>query len=122
MDLESRVVLRKAPVSARKMRLVADLIRNEKVLKSLMILNSQPKSCGIFLYKLLLSAISNLERRKQNDSEMADKVIDYNKMKVSEIFVDEGGFFKRILPSSRGRSGLTRTRCCHVVLKINEGK
>lgn len=122
MNFESRVVLRKAPVSARKMRLVADMIRNEKVVKSLMILNAQPKRCGIFLYKLLLSAISNLERRKQNDKEMVDKVIDYNKMKISEIFVDEGGFFRRVLPGSRGRSGQTRTRCCHVVLKIDEIK
>lgn len=122
MELESRVVLKKAPVSARKMRLVADMIRNEKVLKSLMILNAQPKRCGVFLYKLLLSAISNLERKKQNDKEMADLVVDYNKMKISEIFVDEGGFFKRVMPCSRGRSSQTRTRCCHVVLKINEIK
>ena len=122
MDLESRVVLRKAPVSARKMRLVADMIRNEKVLKSLMILNSQPKRCGIFLYKLLLSAISNLERKKQGDKEMADTVIDYNNMRISEIYVNEGGFFKRIMPCSRGRSSQTRTRCCHVVLKIDTVK
>ncbi|MDR2401942.1 MAG: hypothetical protein LBD32_00530 [Cytophagales bacterium] len=120
MSLESRVVLRKAPVSARKMRLVADIIRNEKVLKSLMVLNSLPKHCGIFLSKLLLSAIANLERKKQNDQEVSDKVIDYNKMKIAEVFVNEGGFFKRVMPRSRGKSSQTKTRCCHVVLKINE--
>ena len=119
-NLESRVVLRKAPVSARKMRLVADMIRNEKVVKSLMILNSQPKRCGVFLYKLLLSAIANLERRKQNDKDAADTVIDYNKMKISQLCVDEGGFFKRVMPCSRGRSSQTRTRCCHVIMKISE--
>ncbi|MGL5958785.1 MAG: large ribosomal subunit protein uL22 [Phocaeicola sp.] len=122
MSIGSKVSLRRTPVSARKMRLVADMIRGKSVLSSLMTLGSQPLKCNQLMYKLLLSALSNIDRMHVSKGENNVESVDMRSMVVSEVYVDEGGFYKRSVPCSRGRSSQTRTRCCHVVLKVYKDK
>ena len=57
--MEAIAKLNNVPTSPQKMRLVADLIRGQKVNKALAILKYQPKSGSPRLEKLLLSAIAN---------------------------------------------------------------
>ena len=57
--MEAVAKLTNVPTSPRKMRVVADLIRGERVVKALSILKFEPKVGAAKLEKLLLSAISN---------------------------------------------------------------
>src|SRR5436190_17401131 len=62
----AEAILKNVPTSPRKMRLVADLIRGEKVSRALSILKFQPQSGAKKLEKLLLSAISNWQARNED--------------------------------------------------------
>lgn len=56
--------LNNCPTSPRKMRLVADLVRGQKVERALNILRFSSKEASRKLEKLLLSAINNWEQKK----------------------------------------------------------
>ena len=57
--------LNNCPTSPRKMRLVADLVRGQKVERALNILRFSSKEASRKLEKLLLSAINNWSRKTQ---------------------------------------------------------
>ena len=104
------------PTSPRKMRLVADLIRGERVNKALNILKYEPKVGASKLEKLLLSAISNWEEKnKEAKLEEAD-------LFVKEIFVDGGRILKRLRPAPQGRAHRIRKRSNHVTLVVDSLK
>jgi len=56
--------LNNCPTSPRKMRLVADLVRGEKVERALNILRFSSKEASRRLEKLLLSAVANWQAKK----------------------------------------------------------
>src|SRR5687768_798965 len=108
--------LSNVPTSPRKMRLVADLIRGERVNKALNILKYEPKVGSPKLEKLLLSAISNWEVKNQEVKlEEAD-------LYVKEIFVDGGRILKRLRPAPQGRAHRIRKRSNHVTLIVDSLK
>ncbi len=63
--MEAIAKLNDCPTSPRKMRLVVDLIRGEKVEKALYILKYTNKEAAIRVEKLLLSAIKNWESKNE---------------------------------------------------------
>ena len=69
--MEAVAKLNNVPTSPRKMRMVADLIRGERVNKALNILKYEPKEGAARLEKLLLSAISNWQS-KNEDARLED--------------------------------------------------
>jgi len=102
--------LNNCPTSPRKMRLVADLVRGEKVEKALAILRFNPKEASRKLEKLLLSALANWQAKNEDASlEDADLV-------VAEIRVDSGAMLKRLRPAPQGRAHRIRKRSNHVTL------
>ena len=105
--------LNDVPTSTRKMRLVADLIRGEKINKALSILKYQPQSGAKKLEKLLLSAIANWQvANEEAKIEDAD-------LYVKEIFVDGGRMLKRLRPAPQGRGYRIRKRSNHVTLVLD---
>ncbi len=58
--------LNDVPTSPRKMRLVADIIRGERVSKALNILKYEAQHASVRMEKLLLSAISNWELKNKD--------------------------------------------------------
>lgn len=104
--------LNNCPTSPRKMRLVADLIRGEKVEKALAILRFNSKEASRKLEKLLLSALANWQaKNEEGNLEEADLV-------VSEIRVDSGTMLKRLRPAPQGRAHRIRKRSNHVTLVL----
>jgi large subunit ribosomal protein L22 len=101
------------PSSPRKMRLVADLIRGERVNKALNILKHEPKIGSGKLEKLLLSAIANWGLKNQ-DAKLEDA-----DLFVKEIWVDGGRQLKRLRPAPQGRAHRIRKRSNHVTLIID---
>ncbi len=104
--------LNNCPTSPRKMRLVADLVRGQKVDRALSILKFSQKEASNRLEKLLLSAISNWQAKNEDaDIEEAD-------LFVKEIRVDGGTMLKRLRPAPQGRAHRIRKRSNHVTLVL----
>ena len=104
--------LNNCPTSPRKMRLVADLIRGEKVDKALNILRFSQKEAAGRLEKLLLSAIANWQAKNEEaDVESAD-------LFVKEIRVDSASMLKRLRTAPQGRAHRIRKRSNHVTLVL----
>jgi len=104
--------LNNCPTSPRKMRLVADLVRGEKVERALSILRFSQKEASRRLEKLLLSAVANWQAKNEDaDIESAD-------LFVKEIKVDSGTMLKRLRPAPQGRAHRIRKRSNHVTLVL----
>ena len=108
--------LKNVPTSPRKMRLVADLIRGERVNKALNILKYEPKVGAPKLEKLLLSAISGWEAKHQ------DVKLEEADLYVKDIWVDGGRILKRLRPAPQGRAHRIRKRSNHVTLVVSSLK
>jgi len=104
--------LNNCPTSPRKMRLVADLVRGEKVERALNILRFSPKEASRRLETLLMSAVANWQAKNEEaDVEDAD-------LFVKEIRVDCGTMLKRLRPAPQGRAHRIRKRSNHVTLVL----
>ncbi|WP_203258035.1 50S ribosomal protein L22 [Hyunsoonleella ulvae] len=104
--------LNNCPTSPRKMRLVADLVRGEKVDKALNILKFNNKEASGRLEKLLLSAIANWQAKNE------DADVETAELFVKEIRVDGGSMLKRLRPAPQGRAHRIRKRSNHVTLVV----
>jgi large subunit ribosomal protein L22 len=111
--MEAVAKLKNVPTSPRKMRMVADLIRGQKVNKALSLLKYEPKEGAARLEKLLLSAISNW----QNTNE--DVRLEEAELYIKSITVDGGKILKRFQPAPQGRAHRIRKRSNHVTLVID---
>jgi len=104
--------LNNCPTSPRKMRLVADLVRGERVEKALNILKFSQKEASNRLEKLLLSAIANWQAKNEDAS------IEDAELIVKEIRVDGGSMLKRLRPAPQGRAHRIRKRSNHVTIVV----
>ena len=110
--MEAVAKLNNVPTAPRKMRMVADMIRGERVNRALNILKFEAKEGAGRLEKLLLSAISNWQAKNEDEKlEDAD-------LYVKEIFVDSGRMLKRLRPAPQGRAHRIRKRSNHVTLIV----
>ena len=104
--------LNNCPTSPRKMRLVADLVRGEKVENALNILKFNQKEASGRLEKLLLSAIANWQAKNEEANLEEAELI------VKEITVDSGSMLKRLRPAPQGRAHRIRKRSNHVTIVV----
>lgn len=111
--MEAIAKLKNVQSSPRKMRLVADLIRGEKVNRALNILKFERKSGAPKLEKLLLSAISNWQLKNE------DTKLEEADLYIKEIRVDSGRILKRLRPAPQGRAHRIRKRSNHVTLVLD---
>ena len=110
---QSVAYLNNVPTSPRKMRLVADLIRGQRVNHALNILKYEAKHPSGPLEKLLISAIKNWEIKN------SDAKLEEADLYVKEIFVDGGRILKRLRPAPQGRAHRVRKRSNHVTLVVD---
>ncbi len=111
--MEAVAKLNNCPTSPRKMRLVVDLIRGERVEKALYILKYSNKEAAQKVEKLLLSAIKNWETKNEGQS------ADGSELFVKTVFVDGGRQLKRLRPAPQGRGYRIRKRSNHVTLVVD---
>lgn len=105
--------LRNVPTSPRKMRLVADMIRGQRVNIALNILRFDSHHASGTLEKLLLTALADWQQNNEDvNIEEADLV-------VKEIFVDSARMLKRLRPAPQGRAHRIRKRSNHVTIIID---
>src|SRR5690554_6048956 len=107
--METTANIRGLPISAQKVRLVADMIRGKRVADALNILAFTPKKAAGILKKALESAIANAEH---NDG------ADIDELKVTTIYVDKATSLKRFSARAKGRGNRIEKQTCHVVVKV----
>lgn len=112
--MRSYAVLRNCPLSARKVRLVADTVRGVEVNRALGILRFTERNSAPRLEKLLLSALANWQSK--NNGRRPEEA----NLFVEKITVDEGRSLKRIRPRAQGRAGRILKRSCHVYIEVAE--
>ncbi len=98
-------------MSARKVRLVADMIRGLDANLALARLHALAKASRVPLVKLVMSALANAEHNFRLDKQM---------MFIKKIAVDEGIALKRWRARAYGRAAPIRKHSCHITLVLDE--
>ena len=110
-NIEARAKLSSARISARKVKIVIDLIRGKNVSEALAILKYTPKAASPLVEKLLKSAMANAENNHN---------MDVSKLYVAEIFANQGATMKRIRAATQGRANRIRKRTSHIEIVLKE--
>jgi large subunit ribosomal protein L22 len=97
-------------ISARKVKIVIDLIRGKKVTDAVAILKATPKAASPVVEKLLNSAIANAEN---NQGLLRDDLI------VAEVFADQGPTLRRFRPMDHGKAFRIRKRSSHITIILD---
>ena len=109
--MEARAKLSHARISARKVKIVIDLIRGKDVNEALAILRFTPKAASPMVEKLVKSAIANAENNNNMKRE---------NLYIKEIYANQGPTAKRVRPAPQGRAYRVRKRTSHVTIKLTE--
>jgi large subunit ribosomal protein L22 len=97
--------------SARKARLVTDLIRGRSVPEARTVLAFSQRAVAKDVEKVLRSAVANAESRPGLHWNGDDLVI-------ATVYVDEGPTLKRFRPRARGRASAIHKRMCHITVEL----
>ncbi len=113
--MESTAILRFARVSARKARLVADLVRGRDASEALDVLTFLPKKSAPLIRKLVESAVANAEHKaKQRNQE-----VDIDTLYVKGIMVDAGPTMRRFRPRAQGRATPILKKTSHITVVVD---
>ncbi len=99
--------------SARKARLVTDLIRGRSVPEARTILAFSSRAVAKDVEKVLRSAVANAESRPDLHWQGDDLV-------VAAAYADEGPTLKRWRARARGRVARIRKRTCHITIELTQ--
>ncbi len=100
-------------ISARKVKIVLDLIRGKDIDEAYAIIKYTPKAASEVLIKLLKSAESNAVNNNE---------LDRDSLYVAEAYANQGPTLKRIMPRARGSADRIRKRTSHITLVVKERK
>src|SRR2546427_10301046 len=97
--MEARAIQRTVRQSARKMRLVVDLIRGRPVPEAYAILRYSKKLAAKHIHKVLKSAVANAQQAAQRQN----AAFDADRLLVKYAVVNEGSTLKRFTSAAMGR-------------------
>jgi len=103
--MEYTATYRFARISPRKVRLMADLVRGKSADEALELLRFQPHRGARMLEKVIRSALANAEDRR---APHLDELI------LTDVRVDGGPMFKRMMPRARGMASIIKRRMSHI--------
>ena len=112
--MEARAIQRGVRQSARKMRLVIDLIRDCAVPEADAILRFSKKRAARQIHKVLKSAVANAQQAAQRQN----TPFDADALRVSYAVVNEGQTLKRFTAAAMGRGTPILKRTSHVEIRV----
>jgi large subunit ribosomal protein L22 len=112
--MEARAIQRTVRQSARKMRLVIDLIRGRAVPEADAILRFSKKRAARQIHKVLKSAVANAQQAAQRQN----APFDADRLRVKYAVVNEGSTLKRFTSASMGRATPILKRTSHVEIHV----
>ena len=107
--MQTVAIMKTAPVSDQKARLVADQVRGLPVGKALNLLAFSPKKSAVLIKKVLESAIANAEH---NDG------ADIDELKVKSIYIDKAVVMRRFAARAKGRGARLLKQTCHIHVTV----
>ena len=107
-----KAVHRYARISARKVRLIADLVRGRDAQEALNILKFTPNRAAGMISKVLRSAIANADEAEAN----------VESLYIEQTRVDEGPTIKRFRMKDRGRVHSILKRTSHITVVVEESE
>ena len=105
----TRAEVRYVRMSARKARLVLDLIRGRTVPEARTVLAFTPRAASREIDRVLASAVANAESAHG---------LDGDELVVLEAYADEGPTLKRYRPRAMGRATRIRKRTSHLSITL----
>ncbi len=111
--MEIRAESKSVRISPRKVRLVADTVRNLSVSQALNMLTVTQKRASVAIEKTIKSAVANAVH---NAKVKADGLI------IKSIEVFEGSSLKRFHASTRGRTHPYKKRSSHIKIVLTDDK
>ena len=112
--MESKAILRFARVSARKARLVADLVRGKDVPDAIEMLAFNDKKTAPLVRKLIESAVANAEHEAARGQDQ----LDVDDLFVKTIYVDSGPMLRRFRPRAQGRATKVLKKTSHITVVL----
>ena len=109
--MEVRAIAKDTGVSARKMRLIVDMVRGKKVDEALTMLKFAPTPNARIVAKVVKSAAANAENNYQ--------MIPSN-LRIVRISADKARTLKRHQPRSRGQASPILKRSSHITVIVAE--
>lgn len=111
--MQARAFVKTIPMSPRKMRAVANMIRGERVEDALATLKLMPKKAARIIGKALESAAANAEDKSGGE-------VDVDELVVETICVDTGPINKRWMPRAMGRANRIQHRTSHLTVVVSD--
>src|SRR5881392_200263 len=112
--MEARAIQYTVRQSARKMRLVIDLIRGRAVPEADAILRFSKKRAAKQIHKVLKSAVANAQQAALRQNE----AFDADRLRVKYAVVNEGQTLKRFTAAAMGRATPIKKRTSHVEIHV----
>ncbi|HVO69999.1 MAG TPA: 50S ribosomal protein L22 [Aggregatilineaceae bacterium] len=109
--MDVRATARYLPISAQKMRLVCNQVRDMDADQALAVLRFMPHKGARFLYKLIESAVANAEQNFEMNRQ---------DLTISHLTADEGPSMKRVKAGARGRYKPRVKRSTHLNVVLTE--
>jgi large subunit ribosomal protein L22 len=109
---EIRATAKYVRVSARKARLVADLVRGKGVADAQAILAYSTRAAAHPVRKVLQSALANADH---------NAALDPRDLVLTRVTVDEGPTIRRFRPRAQGRATRINKRTCHITIGLTVG-
>ncbi len=109
--MNAKAIKRYSRQGARKVRLLADLIRGKDVENAINILHFSKKKASDDLEKTVRSAIANLVNLEGGN-------VDPETLWVKEVYVDGGPSIKRFRPRAMGRATPILKRTSHMTVVV----
>ena len=109
--MEVKATAKTIRISARKVRLVLDLIRGKDAKEAQAILKFTPNNAADAVAKVLKSAMANAKHNNQMDEE---------KLYVKECYANEGMTIKRYMPRAKGMASSIFKRTSHITVVVDE--
>lgn len=106
----ARAIHRRARISPRKARLVADLVRGKPLPEAFVLLSGTRRKASRMFARLLRSA--------QHNAEQADPALDVESLYVRRVCVDQGPTLKRSGMGYRGRPYPILKRMSHLTVEV----
>ena len=107
--MEVRAIAKNTGISARKMRLLIDMVRGKRVEEALNLLRFAPSPNAQIVAKLVKSAASSAENNFQ---------VSPSELKIVTIFADEAQTLKRFQPRARGRANSIHKHSSHITVIV----
>ena len=113
--MEAQAISKNIRMSARKMRLVIDQIRDLDVNEAYSVLQFSKKAAAVPIDKALRSAVANAVYKADQQGE----VLDVDDLYVKKAYINEGPTLRRYRAAGMGRVSPRRKRMSHITVVVD---